>query len=394
MENDKNKGIANIIPSILVAVLINMKLISQSLVIYTGANDGFFAVILEVSFAVFLLTKLWRLIRKRKATISAKSLIVIVYVAIISLWFLLSSHVTQSNFVGLISYVIFPSVLVAVSDLDFSTIATMSMLLSVLAIPVSSQMIILDARRSIGMDVAYAFIPSIISTIIHFFWCRKEVTKWAYLLYIAPIYYSYNLILYGVRGPIVCIVVAFILALYFSPYSPKISFKKIAFTILMGSVALFLNDVLIALKDILDRNGISWYFLNKTVSLAAAGNVLHGRDNLIKLSWDGFLKSFMWGNGMNSFMHYTGYEYPHNFILQFLFEGGLIIFGLFVVLLYSGTKSMIVNKNAKQYGLYILLFSISVPYMLMSSNPWNSPLLWIYIGYLLHNCMKEQSTSE
>lgn len=394
MEKDKNKGMANIIPSILVAVLINMKLISQSLVIYTGANDGFFAVILEVSLAVFLLTKLWQLIRKRKATISAKSLIVIVYVAIISLWFLLSSHVTQSNFVGLISFVIFPSVLVAVSDLDFSTIAILSMLLSVLALPVSSQMIILDARRSIGMDVAYAFIPSIISAIIHFFWCRKEVTKWSYLLYIAPIYYSYNLILYGVRGPIVCIVVAFILALYFSPYSPKISFNKIAFTILIGSVVLFFNDILLGLKDILDRNGISWYFLNKTVSLAAAGNVLHGRDNLIKLSWDGFLNSFMWGNGMNSFMHYTGYEYPHNFILQFLFEGGLIIFGLFAVLLYSGTKSMIVNKNAKQYGLYILLFSISVPYMLMSSNPWNSPLLWIYIGYLLHNCIKEQSTSE
>ena len=384
-KSNKELSAIDLIASLVAAVLLNLKLLSQSLVVLLNATDGFFSILLELCYGVFILVSVIQIIKYNHFFMQKSKIIVIVAVIILLLWYFFSLEVTQSSFLMLLVYSIIPIVVFGLTELKTRIVCVACLITSYFAIPVANKLLILDARKSLGMDVSYAFVPCIIAGIVHFFFYRKELKIFEYVIYIPAVFFFFNLILYGVRGPILCIFVAFIFIWYFGSKKTRLSWKKIFVTIGLFFIALFINEIVMGFQVFLNSRGISLYFINKTLLLSETGNVLHGRNELAKIALAGFTDNFLFGKGMNSFLYHTGYDYPHNFFMQFMFEGGLFITVLFCVIAFLGTKRCFSKLSIDSRALYILFFSTSVPYMLLSSNPWNSPLLWMYIGLLLHD---------
>lgn len=371
---NKQQNTYNLIITIVIAVLINLKIVSQSLVQYLHANDGFFSVVIIAFYFVFLLVQLWRLIRARLIVGRMNFNCISIYIFIIIGWYCISSEHTETSIVQLISYVLIPPIImVCVSEMNIQKLLEFVMIISAIALPVINNLLVVDYRNSLGMDVAYAFLPGIIAAIVHLVYYRKTSSKLYWILYFIENFYLLNILRYSVRGPIVCIISAVLFVIYLGPNRKTITLTK-AILGLGIFITVFFADSIISL---LINNGVDWYFLRKTQSLLETGNILHGRDNLVSIALQGFFVSPFIGNGLNSFHHYTGYIYPHNLIAQLLFEGGVFITLLFLVMLGVAVYKIFSNKDREEMLTFIFLTPSCFIYFLMSANIWNSPLLWL-----------------
>lgn len=380
----ENKNHYELLCNMLIAVLVNLKLISQSLVHLLNASDGFFSTIMLSCYAVFLISTAMNFLINREKRLSKTIALLMLFIIIFGGWYLFSLDVTGTNYIQFLAYVILPVIVAGISKGNAKMLSVSILIVGMIALPAASQLIILDYRNSLGMDTSYAFLPTIIAAIFHFIYFRKESSKMCYVLYVSPAFYLVNLLHYGVRGPIFCIAVTLIAILFFGPKRKKINGVQFFLIIGILIVIIFLSDILFAVQSFFEQQGISWYFLDKTVRLLLEDNLLHGRQYLIQLALEGFINSLCMGKGLNSFYYFTGYLYPHNFLVQFLYEGGIIIFLLFSFLFISGTKKVFDARDKDQWVLYMILFCVSVPYYFISASIWTSPLLWLFVGYLIN----------
>ena len=114
-----------------------------------------------------------------------------------------------------------------------------------------------------------------------------------------------------------------------------------------------------------------------------SGDLSNGRDAIDIIAWDGIFESPFLGYGTAQFENNTGFVYPHNFILQFLYDGGLLL--TFVVLfpIVRTVIQKIKKVNSQEYICLIFLFFCSVPGSLLSGDLWESGMLWMFFGFVL-----------
>ena len=132
----------------------------------------------------------------------------------------------------------------------------------------------------------------------------------------------------------------------------------------------------------MEKFGINSTALEKIVRLSAEENLSNGRNNLQIIALNGFWDNFLFGNGLDRFDANTGLAYPHNFVVQILYDGGLL---LFCVLLFPIVTKTILNYKKCSYNRYVvqsfLLFS-SVPYAFFSQDLWENAVFWLFVGSL------------
>lgn len=368
----------------IVAILICLKLMNETMLYRFHSSEGFFSIIMLYAYATFAIGSFLMLfVSSKKVSMRVYSVMTLTMMIVV-FWYLASLDVTNTDLWQLVAFVLLPTVITCVTRLRAKTILTTILVISIFCVSSLDLILVVDWRGSIDMEVSYALLPPILAGIIHFSFYRKE-HKWYYLLYIIPVFYLIKLLTYGVRGPIFCILTTFLLIFILKPESSKKKQRKIFFgAIVILVVTLFYESLLLWLHDILSSCGIQLYFIDKFIALINENEVSHGRDTLLELALNGFFDAPIFGNGLNSFEHFTKKIYPHNFLAQLLFEGGLLMFTLFLIPVFIAAKKIYHLSNENSKIVFIILFSVSVPYFILSASMWTSPLLWLFLGYCIN----------
>lgn len=243
---------------------------------------------------------------------------------------------------------------------------------------------------SITMGQSYAFIIPVLATVAYlmfFYKHEKKIIKYL-MLFISVVngYYLLLLIMYGSRGPLVCFV-----GLLFFFYSIKmrdcnrgVYFNKKL--IVLGLILLLLVYLMSdTIMDIIQMMSGDVYAIQKNIELTMSGDVSNGRNLLYVLSWDGFLSSPLLGNGFTQFYKNTTEPYPHNSVLQILYDGGLLFAVILFIPLLRKLKSLFKTISYDRYALISVFMFAGFVASLFSDDLWMQPMLWLFIGLVLTN---------
>ena len=139
--------------------------------------------------------------------------------------------------------------------------------------------------------------------------------------------------------------------------------------------------ILTAINDFLNSYNISFKIVEKNLRLLKADDVLNGRENLYPIAMQGINKSFILGNGIGSFnLRYN--TYPHNFILQIMYEGGIIFLLPIIIPVIYGVYAIVAKKSiSRNMRIFIIfLFCASIVRLLISYEFWKEMFFWLYLS--------------
>ena len=333
----------------------------------------------------------------RRFALSDISAIIVLLILVLFLYVFskLSNNIGDISPISLIGFCFFP-IFCSVLEKNVKLILEVIMFISLLALPFADQLFAFqfESLQQTNMSVAYAFFVSVSAAFIHFFWYRKGSNILIILCYLVNIYWMYKIIMVGNRGVIVSFL--FLIMVLMLRYTKKrdVSDKKKKimtsllwiFGILIIIIVLNFDNIIIYLYDYFkSRNEAMPSFIIKMYRLIVyKSDISNGRDDLYPFFLNKIMNSPVWGYGMemSSEVSYGLFPYPHNYILQMLFEGG-IIFALFpiVVSVYMVVDTLFKNNDKLEYEVFsVFLLCNCIPKLMISGNIWNQPILWIWLG--------------
>lgn len=252
----------------------------------------------------------------------------------------------------------------------------------------------LDWMNVISMDASYGYLVPIVANIVYLFeYFSSDSLKRKVLVTIISIInliIFIQLFLFGSRGPLLAIflLVAFLWTTKINNNKVVFHKRRIKFLFLMILILIIsFQPILLVLNDYLSDKGISVYAIEKIINLSQEGDISNGRSGLNEISLSGFLDSPLWGNGIARFYEKSksSLEYPHNFILQLLYDGGIILFSFVLIPAIRRLKALTNSCSHDRYVIFCTLFFASVPGALLSQDMWNIPVLWLCWGFLMSN---------
>lgn len=247
-----------------------------------------------------------------------------------------------------------------------------------------------DYNEWISMGLSYSFYVPIVATVIYLVcFYRNETRRQKRIMLLVTfvdLLYLFEVFKYGSRGPIVLL----LMLVFFLIYIPKNKMKKgvvvkegwLILFVFLGLLLFFNYEIFfLSLNSLLKIIGVHSHIIDKFIQLTAANDISNGRDIIYDLTLDGILNSPIIGNGFDLFDFNTGYLYPHNFILQMLYDGGIV---LCLLILFPAIKNVLAifkECNIYEYSLLCLLIFAGAGTGLFSGNLWRISLLWLFFGF-------------
>lgn len=249
-----------------------------------------------------------------------------------------------------------------------------------------------DWNEWISMGLSYAFLVPIASTIVYLFQYFKEENWFGRIITLAltgvNLTYLVMLLQFGSRGPlfILAVLIGVMFCVKYDKSIEKVVIKsQRAWLVIIAAIVfiLFFSSIVSLISDIISSAGVSSRAVNKLLALESEGDLSNGRSPITHMAIEGFFSSPIWGHGFDQFLANTGYVYPHNFILQMLYDGGLIM--ALIIIPKTITLSIRKLKFCTQdlFALFSFLFAIGLLGGLFSEDMWKQPMLWITIGFIL-----------
>ena len=248
-----------------------------------------------------------------------------------------------------------------------------------------------DWKDAISMDASYAFLVPICATIVYMYsYYKEERKKDKYvslvLCAINMIYFA-QILQYGSRGPILCVLLMVVfLYLIKPPKSLGVRKKRNLFMILMfGLIALLflIYSSLSAFSYVFEYSGLKLRFLEKTIRLSAEGDITNGRDVINGITISGIIDNPILGHGLDRFDENTGMLYPHNIVLQLLYDGGVVLFLCIVVPLVRSMLNLFKTCTKGEYAVFTVLCFSSLPGAFFSGDMWSLARFWLFYGFML-----------
>ncbi|MEG0034733.1 O-antigen ligase family protein [Anaerorhabdus sp.] len=382
-----NEKELNKIGTLLVASYISIPLFNQIIrtvfpSLYIMSKMYLFGIILLI-----LIIFLKLILQTKYKGINKYNFIFTLYIVFMLLISLLSQK-SASTSTTIVSYVIVPLLSGMIIKLDAAKLIKYLLIFSTLLLLVSNKIIIVDSNGYISMGLSYIYMIPIVASIIYIMVLIKHENKeqkyFFGILSFLQLSILLKLLQYGSRGPIlsIIIVVIFLSIVKWDYNKNQIIFKGTKITLWLVVLFLFVLNIDFILQfigEVLEKMSISSQLIEKTIRLSKTQSVLNGRNKIYSIGWDGFVSRPIFGHGVSSFEYYTGIIYPHNFILQFLFDGGILLFIIMFSIILRGVNRMKIDVN--QYLIFSLLFFISVPGAMLSGDIWRNTEFWLYIGF-------------
>lgn len=244
---------------------------------------------------------------------------------------------------------------------------------------------------TISMDASYGFLVPVSAAFAYMLFFFRKEDKWQKYITIAlavinGVFFIY-LIQFGSRGPILSILM---LLLFFWVVKKRkgtgveVNRGKMVVCILgIIMVSTLFMPILKTLSSFFSSNNIYINAIGKMISLGEEENLLNGRESLFNIAWEGFLNNPIVGNGLDRFDANTNMLYPHNFIVQILYDGGFFLFFVLLIPFTMHYIKLMKRCNNDEFILISLLFMSSVPGALFSQDFWTISVLWLFFGSIM-----------
>ena len=238
------------------------------------------------------------------------------------------------------------------------------------------------ALENDDMEAAYRMLPSIMYLIYY-----ASVKKQVIYIAIAGVL-STVILIFGTRGPIVCMLVyVALLTIYYSFKSRNL--KKLLILLIIFAIVLsvFIFDTLFievssALSKVFERIGFSTRIFNFIIE----GDIIasKGRESLAKQAIEAIIENPMWGYGVTADRAMFGI-YPHNMFLEILCQYGIVFGSLLIITMLVITVIALLKsrKNTRRFTFGLMLVSIVFVKLMISSTYTVEPLLFFMMGYFV-----------
>lgn len=326
--------------------------------------------------------------------------------AVFILFWVILLYITTISFIGqpytsLLFFIVMTLVaftLSFVTQIDGKIFLRLSMLLTLPAITrLNDIFVFVNYSETISMGQSYAFLFPVVATIVYLFiYFRDDTMFWKLLTIVLAIVngvYAYYLFFFGSRGPVLSIVSIVFFLLFFrhsdQGFGVRARKGKIAAVgIVVGIAMISFVAILSFLQDVLGDFGVSLHFIDKFLNLSENGDMSNGRQLLLELSFRDIAKNPLLGMGFDQFYNnygrLLGVAYPHNFIIQILYDGGLLLLLVLVIPIWKGVKNVWKTCTIDEYAVIAALVFSSVPRALFTGDLWQSDTLWMLFGILLN----------
>lgn len=394
------------INSITIAIMCTSNLLLYLLMYLFNYNNGFY-VIMGTVFGLFLISMvLYRSISKSNLiSVSFLLLLVFLLYAVSSIF----GRIGEVSVISFLGFCILP-IICSLLEKDVKVILESILIISLLVLPVSNQLFEYQyvTLQQVDMSRAYAVFITISTAAIHFCWYRKGSNILIKIAYIANIYLLYKLLSVGNRGIIASVAfLIFVLMLRYIRQSNIAAAKRRTMTILFIIFGIFvvllilnIDRIIIYLYNYFHSLGgtIPSFVIKMYKLIVYKSDISNGRDEV----YDFFLRKVFeqpiigYGMKMSSVVSNGQYPYPHNYILQMLFEGG-IIFAVYPVIISLRIifVTLLKKSDALQYELLLVfLLCNCIPKLLLSGDMWMQPILWLWLGIAATNFAQERKKNE
>lgn len=284
-------------------------------------------------------------------------------------------------------------------NFDTRTVLTLMTVMSVLILPAYSRLFAYqwESLNQANMGTVYAILIWTVAGLCHFIYYRDSWGKVCHLFYVPSIVGLFGIIQFANRGAALSLI-TFLLVVAFNRNVTLEEFKggdilkkKIAIVIaaIIGYIVILnFNSLFMCLYNflngILDNMPSFFVKMNKMIAL---NDISNGREPVYEAAFAGIRNNPIFGNGIESFPSYTAYSYPHNFVLQLIYEGGILFCVVPIITIlwvcYRLFFSQIQNKDKLVF--LILLFVQVIPRFLVSATIWKDRCLWLMIFYVFYN---------
>ncbi len=367
--------------SIVVALMIDLYIFVHVLVEHSG-KTGFSQILYPILLAISIL--IWLM----QGQIESVFFKYIVLMGMILGWHWICAPVSRIDVLTLCATTGVPLFILAVLHYKTERVLFYTMLFSVVFIPgLPSYLARYTNQGEMTMGLGYAILPVIVAGIVYFYYYRNDHQDNLWVC-IVPLFYLLQLFYHGLRGPIVSVVfIVFLIGfvkVYIGDKKRVLNHRYLLLCLIIGiCVVYFLDDILAVMADWFLQYDIKTYFVLKTIRLLNRGDISNGRMEIWERAWDGFKEHPILGNGFDSFEHFTGICYPHNFIMQALFDGGLLFFVPLSLFIVYGYKKVLKYGTRDQIIMLIFISGFCVIYPLISTDMYENFYLWTLIGFLL-----------
>lgn len=345
---------------------------------------------------VFIVVFSWLIVIANGQTLKIASAPLYTHIFILSTFafFILSSQInrnTSAIFEYFSFFILFGITGVYFSHLKFSIkqtfeyIAIISVLLALFIYNIDfGDPSIETVDYGMWMGISYGSLRLALSLLVMLFLYYNDHSWWQKCLLIGTLIIYVSIYSnYATRGAMLAIL--FFCVSYFAIRESS-DLKRRATMLVTGVLLLVVTvnfeNTIISINQLLYSLNFEVKALAKIETLLALGNMDNGRDQLVKMGLEGILSSPIIGNGIAGFEEKHDW-YVHNFLLQILYEGGILLLipvGLVLVISirYIYTKSYL----TLDYQVFILfMFSAGLIELLFSNIYWKSVFFWFFIFF-------------
>lgn len=381
--------------SLLVAFFADIKCINWALSHGGYTREG----IMNTLYPIIIVATLAILLVYNRLTLSRSSMYSIILTILLLFYYEITVHFIGEPYTPLMLFcgmTLFAFMLPNISTVDTRLMLKAMMLYPVFAITRVDLVFatVTEWQSFTNMDASYSFLVPVVANIVYvLYYLREEKFKQKLVtiaITIVNAIYLVYLLIYASRGVILCI---FLLLMFC--WMAKLHegggvkwVKSRVITVVLVSIffIVFSKTFFLYLNDLsMKVFGIHFYVFEKMVEMYAEGDMSNGRTGLNTLSINGFLESPLWGNGIDIFNTNTNHKYPHNFILNILYDGGILFFLIMLVPVTSGIVQKLKTGSRDELTMLTTLFFSSVPGALFSQDMYQNPVLWMTFGYAITN---------
>ncbi len=246
--------------------------------------------------------------------------------------------------------------------------------------------------ETITMGLSYAYLTPVVVSIVYMFVYFLHENKLqkvlTLLLFSFNLVFAYYLLSFGSRGPVLAIIslLAFLIIFRCPVQGHGILMRKGSF-LLFSVAAVFaffaFTSIIGSIQKFLGVHGITLNFIDKFVFMEQIGDISNGREILYAITIDNILEKPFFGWGCDQFCHYHDSPYPHNFLLQILYDGGLLLLFILAIPLWKCLKRLWKSCVTDEYAVFVSLLFSGLFGSLFSGDLWASASLWLLFGALL-----------
>ena len=357
------------INNVLIALILGSKIISDTV--------GFSTIILLVSIIVLIINNFDKKTKIQYVVADLFMFFILAYFFIDTAIY--GGNTYKSNYLITLILYIAIAVIYVRTEIQPDKVVNILILIYILCSPIFLTMNFDSYDSGTLMSYSYVVLPLIIAIIIKITLLGvKKKKEWILILLALP--YLYFIFTYSSRNiylaSLFCLIVCLVM-------KKKVYVKVIILAIMMILMfVVFQNalNILYSIQTELSKFDLSFKIIDKNIELIEREDITNGRDVIYKKALQGIKEAPILGRGIASFNETYG-TYPHNFILQMLYEGGIVLLLIFSVpILYAGYV-MIFGKNISRQNEFLLvfLFCNAIIRLLISFEYWRELYFWMLI---------------